>query len=73
MFVMKLVPAALVFPAVLSHSLLSFTFSSGSQKAARAASTVLCNMFQYKKLHRDYRLVSFMCNLHMLHPEHTLC
>uniref|UniRef100_I3J670 Plakophilin 3 n=1 Tax=Oreochromis niloticus TaxID=8128 RepID=I3J670_ORENI len=34
--------------------------SSGSQKAARAASTVLCNMFQYKKLHRDYRLVSFM-------------
>lgn len=33
--------------------------SSGSQKAARAASTVLCNMFQYKKLHRDYRLKGF--------------
>lgn len=32
-------------------------FSSGSLKAARAASTVLCNMFQYRKLHRDYKLV----------------
>ncbi|XP_030580033.1 plakophilin-3-like isoform X2 [Archocentrus centrarchus] len=34
--------------------------SSGSQKAARAASTVLCNMFQYNKLHRDYRLKGFV-------------
>uniref|UniRef100_A0A3Q3LK17 Plakophilin-3-like n=1 Tax=Mastacembelus armatus TaxID=205130 RepID=A0A3Q3LK17_9TELE len=31
--------------------------SSGSLKAATAASTVLCNMFQYTKLHRDYKLV----------------
>uniref|UniRef100_A0A8C2WQS2 Plakophilin 3 n=1 Tax=Cyclopterus lumpus TaxID=8103 RepID=A0A8C2WQS2_CYCLU len=31
--------------------------SSGSLKAARAASTVLCNMFQYNKLHKDYKLV----------------
>ncbi|KAM4743878.1 plakophilin-3 isoform 2-T2 [Anableps anableps] len=33
--------------------------SSGSLKAARAASTVLCNMFQYNKLHRDYKLRGF--------------
>lgn len=33
--------------------------SSGSLKAARAASTVLCNMFQYSKLHRDYKLRGF--------------
>ncbi|XP_056268842.1 plakophilin-3-like isoform X1 [Pseudoliparis swirei] len=33
--------------------------SSGSLKAARAASTVLCNMFQYKKLHKDYKLKGF--------------
>ncbi|XP_044044730.1 plakophilin-3-like isoform X2 [Siniperca chuatsi] len=33
--------------------------SSGSLKAARAASTVLCNMFQYNKLHRDYKLKGF--------------
>uniref|UniRef100_A0A3B4B7J7 Uncharacterized protein n=1 Tax=Periophthalmus magnuspinnatus TaxID=409849 RepID=A0A3B4B7J7_9GOBI len=32
--------------------------SAGSLKAARAASTVLCNMFQYSKLHRDYKLGS---------------
>ncbi|KAF0043644.1 hypothetical protein F2P81_004981 [Scophthalmus maximus] len=30
--------------------------SSGSVKAARAASTVLYNMFQYNKLHKDYKL-----------------
>ncbi|CAF93242.1 unnamed protein product, partial [Tetraodon nigroviridis] len=28
----------------------------GSYKAARAASTVLCNMFQYHKLHKDFKL-----------------
>ncbi|RVE74916.1 hypothetical protein OJAV_G00026880 [Oryzias javanicus] len=33
--------------------------SPGSLKAARAASTVLCNMFQYNKLHRDYKLRGF--------------
>ncbi|XP_033841337.1 plakophilin-3 [Periophthalmus magnuspinnatus] len=33
--------------------------SAGSLKAARAASTVLCNMFQYSKLHRDYKLKGF--------------
>ncbi|KAM6942713.1 plakophilin-3-like [Xenentodon cancila] len=33
--------------------------SAGSLKAARAASTVLCNMFQYSKLHRDYKLRGF--------------
>ncbi|XP_042343262.1 plakophilin-3-like [Plectropomus leopardus] len=33
--------------------------SPGSLKAARAASTVLCNMFQYNKLHKDYKLKGF--------------
>ncbi|XP_035484183.1 plakophilin-3-like isoform X1 [Scophthalmus maximus] len=33
--------------------------SSGSVKAARAASTVLYNMFQYNKLHKDYKLKGF--------------
>ncbi|KAM4602873.1 plakophilin-3 isoform 2-T2 [Polymixia lowei] len=33
--------------------------SSGARKAAKAASTVLCNMFQYNKLHRDYKLKGF--------------
>ncbi|XP_037553562.1 plakophilin-3 [Nematolebias whitei] len=33
--------------------------SSGSLKAARAASTVLNNMFQYNKLHRDYKQRGF--------------
>ncbi|KAK7912999.1 hypothetical protein WMY93_013210 [Mugilogobius chulae] len=33
--------------------------SAGSLKAARAASTVLCNMFQYGKLHKDYKLKGF--------------
>ncbi|KAM7423572.1 hypothetical protein PAMA_000091 [Pampus argenteus] len=33
--------------------------SSGGLKAARAASTVLCNMFQYNKLHKDFRLKGF--------------
>ncbi|XP_029954777.1 plakophilin-3-like isoform X2 [Salarias fasciatus] len=37
----------------------SHDHSSGSLKAAKAASTVLCNMFQYSKLHRDYRLKGF--------------
>uniref|UniRef100_A0A667WG67 Plakophilin 3b n=1 Tax=Myripristis murdjan TaxID=586833 RepID=A0A667WG67_9TELE len=31
--------------------------SSGALMASKAASTVLCNMFQYRKLHRDYKLV----------------
>ncbi|XP_067351041.1 plakophilin-3-like isoform X2 [Channa argus] len=30
--------------------------SPGGLKAATAASTVLCNMFQYNKLHKDYKL-----------------
>ncbi|TNM90490.1 hypothetical protein fugu_002779 [Takifugu bimaculatus] len=33
--------------------------SSGGYKAARAASTVLGNMFQYNKLHKDYKLKGF--------------
>uniref|UniRef100_H3C3K8 Plakophilin 3 n=1 Tax=Tetraodon nigroviridis TaxID=99883 RepID=H3C3K8_TETNG len=33
--------------------------SCGSYKAARAASTVLCNMFQYHKLHKDFKLKGF--------------
>ncbi|XP_061611036.1 plakophilin-3-like isoform X1 [Phyllopteryx taeniolatus] len=33
--------------------------SSGGLKASRAASTVLCNMFQYSKLHKDYKLKGF--------------
>nr|XP_046249759.1 plakophilin-3-like [Scatophagus argus]XP_046249844.1 plakophilin-3-like [Scatophagus argus] len=33
--------------------------SPGSFKAARSASTVLCNMFQYNKLHKDYKLKGF--------------
>lgn len=33
--------------------------SGGSLKAARAASTVLCNMFQYSKFHKDYKLKGF--------------
>lgn len=32
-------------------------FSPGKVKAAKAASTVLCNMFQYSKLHKDYKQV----------------
>ncbi|TRY95332.1 hypothetical protein DNTS_034095 [Danionella cerebrum] len=32
--------------------------SPGKLKAAKAAATVLTNMFQYKKLHKDYRGVS---------------
>ncbi|XP_071376293.1 plakophilin-3a [Centroberyx affinis] len=31
----------------------------GRSKAARAAATVLCNMFQYKKLHKDYKQKGF--------------
>ncbi|XP_067452820.1 plakophilin-3-like [Thunnus thynnus] len=37
----------------------SHDHSSGSLKAARAASTVLCNMFQYNKLHKDFKLKGF--------------
>ncbi|KAG7468368.1 hypothetical protein MATL_G00142200 [Megalops atlanticus] len=33
--------------------------SPAKQKAAKAASTVLCNMFQYKKLHKDYKQKGF--------------
>ncbi|XP_029000275.1 plakophilin-3 [Betta splendens] len=33
--------------------------SSGALKAATAASTVLCNMFRYNKLHRDFRMKGF--------------
>ncbi|XP_076011457.1 plakophilin-3-like isoform X2 [Genypterus blacodes] len=33
--------------------------SAGAVKAARAASTVLCNMFHYTKLHKDYKLKGF--------------
>lgn len=32
-------------------------YSSGMLKAAKAASTVLFNMFQYNKLHKDYKQV----------------
>lgn len=32
-------------------------YSSGKLKAAKAASTVLFNMFQYNKLHKDYKQV----------------
>lgn len=44
-----------LFP--VSHRLFLSRRSSGGLKAARAASTVLCNMFQYNKLHKDYKLV----------------
>ncbi|XP_053497736.1 plakophilin-3a isoform X2 [Ictalurus furcatus] len=33
--------------------------SSGKQKQSKAAATVLCNMFQYKKLHKDYKKKGF--------------
>ncbi|XP_077372770.1 plakophilin-3-like isoform X2 [Festucalex cinctus] len=33
--------------------------SSGKMKAAKAAATVLSNMFQYKKLHKDYKNKGF--------------
>ncbi|KAM4619406.1 plakophilin-3a isoform 2-T2 [Polymixia lowei] len=32
---------------------------TGSLKAAKAAATVLCNMFQYKKLHKDFKQKGF--------------
>lgn len=35
----------------------SSPFSSRKVKAANAASTVLSNMFQYKKLHKTYKEV----------------
>lgn len=35
----------------------SFFSSPGRAKAAKAAATVLCNMFQYKKLHSSYKQV----------------
>ncbi|XP_049578029.1 plakophilin-3 isoform X2 [Syngnathus scovelli] len=34
--------------------------SYGKMKAAKAAATVLSNMFQYKKLHKDYKNKGFM-------------
>ncbi len=47
----------LLLVLLVSHCLLTVScFSIGSLKAARAASTVLCNMFQYSKLHKDYKL-----------------
>lgn len=36
---------------------LFFLHSSGKTKAAKAAATVLSNMFQYKKLHNSYKQV----------------
>ncbi|XP_076854685.1 plakophilin-3 [Brachyhypopomus gauderio] len=33
--------------------------SPGKLKASKAASTVLCNMFQYSKLHKDYKQKGF--------------
>ncbi|XP_067091029.1 plakophilin-3a isoform X2 [Osmerus mordax] len=36
--------------------------SPGKLKAAKAASTVLSNMFQYKKLHKDYKQKGFTRN-----------
>ncbi|XP_038872959.1 plakophilin-3a [Salvelinus namaycush] len=33
--------------------------SPGKLKASKAAATVLCNMFQYKKLHKDYKQKGF--------------
>ncbi|KAL0968815.1 hypothetical protein UPYG_G00272250 [Umbra pygmaea] len=33
--------------------------SPGKQKASKAAATVLCNMFQYKKLHKNYKQKGF--------------
>uniref|UniRef100_A0A3B3I4R6 Plakophilin 3 n=1 Tax=Oryzias latipes TaxID=8090 RepID=A0A3B3I4R6_ORYLA len=42
--------------------------SAGSLKAARAASTVLCNMFQYNKLHRDYKLVRVLPQCFSINP-----
>ncbi|XP_012994249.3 plakophilin-3 isoform X2 [Esox lucius] len=33
--------------------------SPGKLKAAKAAATVLCNMFQYKKLHKNYKQKGF--------------
>ncbi|XP_020335173.1 plakophilin-3-like isoform X1 [Oncorhynchus kisutch] len=37
----------------------SHNSSSGKRKAAKAASTVLFNMFQYNKLHKDYKQKGF--------------
>ncbi|XP_072526579.1 plakophilin-3a [Salminus brasiliensis] len=34
--------------------------SLAKEKSAKAASTVLCNMFQYKKLHKDYKKKGFL-------------
>ncbi|MBN3305605.1 PKP3 protein, partial [Amia calva] len=41
----------------------SFDSNPDKQKAAKAASTVLSNMFQYKKLHSDYKQVSLVLRL----------
>ncbi|KAL1007355.1 hypothetical protein UPYG_G00085580 [Umbra pygmaea] len=37
----------------------SHNHSLGNLKAAKAASAVLCNMFQYNKLHKDYKQKGF--------------
>lgn len=47
----------LISPPCFSLSVTVSWFSSGALRAATAASTVLCNMFQYNKLHRDFRMV----------------
>lgn len=40
--------------------------SPGKVKAAKAASTVLCNMFQYTKLHKDYKKVRLILQFQRL-------
>ena len=56
------VPPVVLFVVLCSIpsglSVLVLSSSTGGLKAARAASTVLLNMFQYNKLHKDYKLVS---------------
>ncbi|KAF3854923.1 hypothetical protein F7725_022978 [Dissostichus mawsoni] len=42
-------------PKLISIKTTTGTCSTGRMKAAKAASTVLSNMFQYKKLHKSYK------------------
>ncbi|KAJ4938447.1 hypothetical protein JOQ06_003066 [Pogonophryne albipinna] len=42
-------------PKLISIKTMTGTCSTGRMKAAKAASTVLSNMFQYKKLHKSYK------------------
>ncbi|KAK1887268.1 Plakophilin-3 [Dissostichus eleginoides] len=42
-------------PKLTSIKTMTGTCSTGRMKAAKAASTVLSNMFQYKKLHKSYK------------------